>query len=52
MTKSRRFIISLVGVIALTYLGISGKNVEAVALPIAMICMGVAAANAYQKRGE
>ena len=50
MTKSRRFVIGCLGILCLTYLGIKTKDASAVAMSIAVIAIGVAAANSYEAR--
>lgn len=49
MFNSRRFILSILGILTLTYIGHgNAANVSAVAWPIASIAMGMAAANAFE----
>ncbi len=48
MTKSRRFILGVIGVVALLALGIYNKNSGDVAFAIAAISLGVSAANSFE----
>ena len=49
MLGSRRFVLSLIGLGGLIYLGHTGQQVG---LHIATLVIGVAAANAYQSKGS
>lgn len=48
MTKSRRFVLGVVGILALLVLGCYNKDANAVAFSIACISLGVSAANAFE----
>ena len=47
--SSRRVIVAALGILCLFVLGMYVRSAEAVAMPIAMISMGVAGANAFDR---
>jgi hypothetical protein len=50
MKLDRRFIISILAILALTFLGFT-KDLD-VAMAIACVACGIAAANSFEKRGK
>jgi hypothetical protein len=48
----RRSTIAILGIVCLTSLGLYTKDAQAVAIAISTIAVGIAGANAYEKKGS